>query len=269
MGDQQHDRHNAPIGFLDSGLGGLTIWDEVSAQLPRESTIYIGDHAYQPYGERSAPEIRRRVRLLIGFLLQKKVKMVVIACNTATVTGIDLYRRWYPRIPIIGVVPVVKTAVMLTKTKHIAVLSTPNTAGSAYQKRLIAMYAGDCTVENIGIPDLATSIERGDASEAIEKIVRKYLDPKVFRNVDVIVLGCTHYPFMKPVIARLVGGKIAIIDSGAAVGRHVGRVLDQEKLRSLSRTPYTEFYTTGDATQVSRIASGLLARALKFDYARL
>ena len=134
--------------------------------------------------------------------------MVVIACNTATVTGIDLYRRWYPRIPIIGVVPVVKTAVTLTKTKHVAVLSTPNTAGSAYQKRLITMYAGDCTVENIGIPDLATSIERGNASEAIEKIVRKYLDPKVFRNVDVIVLGCTHYPFMKPVIARLVGERL-------------------------------------------------------------
>ncbi|MDP1722633.1 MAG: glutamate racemase [Candidatus Gottesmanbacteria bacterium] len=269
MGDRQHDRQHAPIGFLDSGLGGLTIWDEVRSQLPSESTIYIGDHEYQPYGKRRAPEIRRRVKRLIGFLLQKKVKMVVIACNTATVTGIDLYRRWYPRVPIIGVVPVVKTAVSLTKTKHIAVLSTPNTAGSTYQKRLITMYAGDCTVENIGIPDLATSIERGDTNKAIEKIVRKYLDPVVLHTVDVIVLGCTHYPFIRPVIARLVGEKIRIIDSGAAVGRHVTRVLDQEQLRSVSHAPYTEFYTTGDAAQVSRVASGLLARALSFTYARL
>lgn len=269
MGDLQLDRQNAPIGFLDSGLGGLTIWDEVKAELPYESTIYIGDHVYQPYGERSASEIRRRVKLLIGFLLQKKVKMVVVACNTATVTGIDLYRQWYPRIPIIGVVPVVKTAVTLTKTKHIAVLSTPNTAGSTYQKRLIKMYARDCTVENIGIPDLATSIERGDTNKAIEQIVRNYLDPKALHAVDVVVLGCTHYPFIKPVIASLMGPKIRIIDSGAAVGRHVKRVLDQETLRSVSETPYTEFYTTGDEVQVSRVASGLLGRSLSFSYARL
>lgn len=269
MGDVHHDKSKAPIGFLDSGLGGLTIWDEVKSLLPGESTIYVGDHAYQPYGERSAPEIRYRVRLLINFLLQKKVKMVVIACNTATVTGIDIYRRWFPGIPIIGVVPVVKTAVTLTKTKHVAVLATPNTAGSTYQKRLINMFAGDCMVENIGIPDLATSIERGDCDDTIEKILRNNLDSIVLHTVDVIVLGCTHYPLIAPLIARIVGRKITIIDSGAAVGRHVKRVLDQEQLRSLSREPYTEFYTTGNSARVSRVASDLLGKPLTFSYARL
>lgn len=269
MGDLPNDKQMAPIGFLDSGLGGLTIWNEVTAQLPHESTIYIGDHAYQPYGERKAPEIRRRVRRLICFLVQKNVKMIVIACNTATVSGIALYRRWYPDIPIIGVVPVVKTAVAITSTRHIAILSTPNTARSAYQKRLLAMFAGSCAVENVGIPDLVPSLERGDPPHLIEKMVRSYLDRLSHLPVDVIVLGCTHFPLITPIIARIVGNKIAIIDSGAAVGRHVRRILEQERLLSPAQAPYTEFYTTGDQDRVSRVASGLFGKPYKFSYARL
>lgn len=258
-----------PIGILDSGLGGLTIWRELHTLLPHESMVYIGDHAYLPYGNRRRQEVRSRVKLLITFLRKKGAKCIVIACNTATVSGIDRYRRWFPRLPIIGVVPVIKTAVAITKTKHIAVFSTPNTAGSPYQKRLIAMFAGDCTVENIGIPDLATSIERGDTNEALEKILRNALDTLALRTVDVIVLGCTHYPLIAPLIARVVGGNIPIIDSAAAVGRHVKRIMDQEQLRSRSGTPYTEFYTTGDAGRISRVASRLFGKPFTFSYAHV
>lgn len=262
-------RREAPIGILDSGLGGLTIWREIRQQLPKESTIYIGDHAYLPYGGRSVRVIRQRVKYLITFLLKKGAKLIVVACNTATVAGIDTFRSWFPSVPIIGVVPVVKTAASLTKTKHVAVLSTPNTAASSYQERLIKSFADGCTVENIGVPDLVSLIEAGEADGRETAILHRFLDPLKKRNIDVIALGCTHYPFIKDAIRNIVGDEVAIIDSGGAVARHTARILDANRLRALGAKPYTVFYTTGDAKNVTRIASKLTGEHIKFIYGRV
>lgn len=258
---------NAPIGILDSGLGGLTIWQEIRRQLPDEPTIYIGDHAYQPYGARSSDSIRRRVKRLIAFLLDKGVKLIVVACNTATVAGIDRYRQWFPKVPIIGVVPAVKMAAAITKTKHIAVLSTPYTAASRYQKHLIRTFANGCRVENIGVPELVPRIENGEADEKISAFLRKYVG--TLGDVDVVALGCTHYPFITSRIKEVVGSWITIIDSGGAVARHVNRVLTAESLRSRGVLPYTMFYTTGDARRVTRVANILTGENIQFSYGRV
>lgn len=258
-----------PIGILDSGLGGLTIWREIRRALPRESTIYIGDHAYQPYGAHAAREIRLRVRRLIAFLLGKGAKLIVIACNTATVAGIDQYRAWFPNVPIVGVVPVVKTAAAMTKTKHIAVLSTPYTAASRYQKQLIKTFASGCNVENIGVPELVPLIEEGGSDGKMSVFLHQFLNSQKLNGVDVIALGCTHYPFIRPKIEEIVGSAVAIIDSGGAVARHAARILDTNKLRAAAGKPYTVFYTTGDANKVSRVAMKLTGERITFTYGRV
>lgn len=260
---------DAPIGILDSGLGGLTVWREIRRELPWESTIYVGDHAYQPYSHRSTQNIRRRVRRIIEFLLAKHVKLVVIACNTATVAGIDQYRLLFSHVPIIGVVPVVKTAAAITKTKHIAVLSTPYTAASSYQKRLIQTFANGCRVENIGVPELASLIEAGGGDSEQRNIIHQTLDPLKKKNIDVIALGCTHYPFVKHLIQRIAGSRVAVIDSGGAVARHTARILDANTLRSDTGTPYTIFYSTGNAKDVTEVARKLTGQALTFTYANV
>lgn len=266
---QVRQRADAPIGILDSGLGGLTIWREIRRELPHESTVYIGDHAYMPYGKRLAGEIRNRVKRLIGFLEGKNAKLIVVACNTATVAGIDSYRRWFPGVPIIGVVPVIKTAASMTKTKHVAVLSTPNTAASSYQKHLIKSFADDCTVENIGVPDLVSLIEEGAIGGRVERLLRQFISPKRMNGVDVIALGCTHYPFIWHKISKIVGKGVSIIDSAGAVARHTRRVLEAETLRWGSNKPYTVFYTTGDGARVSQVATKLMGARVRFEYARV
>ncbi len=260
---------NRPIGILDSGLGGLTIWREIRRQIPQESIIYIADHAYLPYGGRSAATIRRRVKRLTTVLLGKEAKLIVIACNTATVTGIDVYRTWFPGVPIIGVVPVVKTAAAITKTKHFAVLSTPYTAASRYQKHLIKTFANGCLVENIGVPTLVTLIEEGTTGNKVTGLLRNLFTSERMKGVDVVALGCTHYPFIRQQIAAIAGGDVAIIDSGGAVARHTARILDANRLRAEGAKPYTVFYTTGDAPRVSKIATKLTGEDIRFTYARV
>jgi len=261
--------HNDPIGILDSGIGGLTIWREIERLLSNESILYIGDHVYQPYSGKSVRVIRQRVKRLITFLLERQAKLIVVACNTATVAGIDVYRRWFPTVPIIGVVPVVKTAVSITKTKHVAVISTPYTASSSYQKWLIQSFANGCTVVNIGVPDLAAIIEQGKTGGREDAILHRYLDPITKKNIDVIALGCTHYPFIKETIQTVVGKGVAVIDSGGAVARHTARILDANKLRAGEGKPYTVFYTTGDAKNVTRIATELIGDPIRFTYVRV
>lgn len=258
-----------PIGILDSGIGGLTIWKEIARQLPNESILFVGDHAYQPYSDRLAGEIRRRVKQLIQFLVEKKVKLIVVACNTATVAGIDAYRRWFPTIPIIGVVPVVKMAASMTKTKHIAVISTPYTAASSYQKRLIKTFAEGSLVENIGVPELASYIEEGQTDGRVSRLIGQFLNPERMRGVDVIALGCTHYPFVRSMIEHIVGKDVAIIDSGGAVARHTARILEANRLRADEGKPYTVFYTTGGAKNVTRVASKLTGDPIRFTYVQV
>jgi len=251
--------NDAPIGILDSGSGGLSIWKEISSFLPYESIISLGDHGYMPYSNKTTEYIRDRVCRIIQFLCEKNTKLIVVACNTATVAGIEFYRKKFPRISIVGVVPVIKTAVQISKKQRIAVLSTKYTAQSIYQKKLIQQFAMGCEVEVIGSTRLVSLIEKGDLlSYEIGRELHKLLLSISEKNIDVLVLGCTHYPFVRDRIRAIVGESMAILDSGGAVARQVKRILEHNNALANAGTPVYQFFTTDDQEKARRVASVLL-----------
>lgn len=262
--------NNSPIGIVDSGFGGLSIYGSVVELLSYESTVYIGDHAYLPYGGKTKREIRARLRRLITFLVSKDVKLIVVACNTATIAGIDQYRIWFPQIPIIGVVPVVKTAAEISKRHAFAVLSTSFTAKSAYQRELIHKFAPTSRVYNLGCPNLLSFVEKGIVrGTSIDTELRSLLTPAVIRSIDVVVLGCTHYPFLRGAIRDIVGSGIRILDSGGAVARHVERIMQHNGIAAGIGKATRKFYSTGKQQSLSGVASTLLARKVIVEYAHI
>ncbi len=259
---------DSPIGIIDSGLGGLSVWKDITVLLPHESTLYVGDHAYVPYGNKGASFIRKRIIAILRWFTSQNVKLAVIACNTATVAGIDKYRKTFPKLPIIGVVPVVKTAAHDTKTGHFAVLTTEFTAKSSYHTDLIKQYAKDRHVTTIGCPNLVTLIEDGTVSgRVIHEELSKLLSPVKKSTIDIIALGCTHYPFIIREIQSIIGKNVRLLDSGEAVARHTKRILEHNNDLRVSETPPKHrLYTTGSATHVTRIASKLLARPISVNH---
>lgn len=261
---------NYVIGMIDSGLGGLSIWESVHSLMPKESICYVADHEFIPYGEKSIPFIKKRIIALIGYLTANRVKIIVIACNTATVAGIGYYRKIYPDIPIIGVVPVIKTAAGLTKTKRFAVLSTDFTAKSAYQNKLIRQFASDCRVYTIGCSDLVMLVEKGKTQlRDISKMLKQPLQYIKKNSIDVLILGCTHFSFLRDRIRDIVGSEVQIIDSAPAVARHVERILAQNGLLNNTNHTHYTFLTTGREASVDIIASKLLNRHVKFEHANI
>lgn len=257
------------IGIIDSGFGGLSIYQHIQALLPQHSTIYLGDHAYVPYSAKTKRVIQTRIRKIITFLLSQQVSLIVIACNTATVAGIDMYRKWFPTVPIVGVVPVIKTAVAITKTKNILVLSTPFTASSDYQKKLITQFAGNCTVYNVGCPNLVSYVESGNIYRlVVTKELRAILMSYMKNNIDVIALGCTHYPFLRDQIRAIVGESVHIFDSGGAVARQVVRIVEHNHMKP-EKSPHHEFYSTRQWTEASDIASRLIEKQIVIRYASI
>lgn len=260
--------NSGPIGIFDSGLGGLTIWQEIVKILPYESTLYLADHANFPYGEREEKDIRKLTTRALYWLVAKKVKLVVIACNSATVSGLDYYRQQFPEIPIIGVVPVIKTAVALTKTKTIAVLSTPLTAQSKYQQWLIKSFALGTKVYSLVSKDLVGFVEKGEIKgDKVEKLLRQDIYTHQNKEIDVLVLGCTHYPFLKQTLQRVIGKDMSIIDSGGAVARQVDRILTKLQMREGQGDPCHSFFTTKDKEKVTKISRLLLNKNVIFQQA--
>ncbi len=236
--------NNQPIGILDSGVGGLSIWKEVLSQLPNESTVYIGDSLHAPYGKRHADEIFRLARQLVAFLVAKQVKLVVVACNTITVNSIGNLRAAFPTMPIIGTVPVVKLAVHTTKNKRIGLLATSATVNSTYNKNLIATFAGDCTVITIGTDTLVPLIEQGREKQLVVAL-KKELKPFIDNHIDTIILGSTHFPLIREHIQKIMGANVHILDSGGAVARQVKRVLENNKTSGSAKRSSHLLYTTG------------------------
>jgi len=217
---------SAPIGFFDSGVGGLCIRDAVMKALPRESTVYIADSAYCPYGNRPAAEIRARARLLSERLLKKGCKAIVVACNTATAAAIDGLRARRPDVPFIGIEPAVKPAALHSKTGVVGVLATHGTFDGRLYRETCARFAADTTVLAVTADEFVTFVERGETdSPRVEKIVRKHLEPLLAAGADYIVLGCTHFPVLRPVMERVLAGRAAVIDPADAVARRVKSVL--------------------------------------------
>ena len=204
------------------------------------------------------------------YLSKHHSKLLVIACNTATVAGIDWYRTYMREIPIIGVVPVIKTAAQTSKTKKIIVLATDFTTKSSYQKELIKTFASDCKVTAIRAPQLVTEVERGEVnSSEIKQTVRNILGSKIAEGVDVIVLGSTHFTFLREVIRAIVGEGVAVLDSGGAVARQIKRVLEARSEIARKQKETHVFYTTGNPKRVSRVSTKLMGAPMTFVYAKL
>jgi len=241
----------APLGVFDSGVGGLSVLREIRARLPQESLLYVADSAHVPYGNKSPEFIIARSRTLGRFLLDHGAKALVIACNTATAAAAPILRADWPDVPIIGMEPAVKSAVAATRRGVVGVLATVGTIHSARFAALLDDFARDVRVVMQPAPGLAEAVEAGtlDTPET-RALVERHVRPLVDAGVDTIVLGCTHYPFLKPLIAALAGPDIALIDTGAAVARQVERRLAEKGLRHPADTGAgpapARFWTTGD-----------------------
>jgi glutamate racemase len=245
-----------PIGFFDSGVGGLSILREVRRLLPAESMVYLADNAHFPYGSLDADTLRQLAGRITAFLLGRDVKLVVVACNTATVHVLSHLRASYPDIPFVGVVPVVKPLALRTRVGVIAMLVTPATADSAYLAGLIADHAPGCRVVTVPCSGLAELVESGDiAGPSITPVLERLLAPVAASGADVLGLGCTHYPFLWGRIQRLVGPGVQILDSGYAVARRVRAVLTEMEALAPAGSPATyKLHSTGDPAPLARAA---------------
>lgn len=253
--------NSQPIGIIDSGVGGLSVWKEVVSLLPKESILYLADSANIPYGTKSPEEIAVLAKALVDFLISHDIKLLIIACNTMTVTCLDMLRQQYPALPIIGVVPVVKTASAVSKNKKIGILSTIATAQSAYQRELIEKFTQGFDVTNRGTDQLVPLVERGEvAGEAVMSVLKEELLPFQEAHVDALVLGCTHFPFLEEQMRQILGSHVAILDSDAAVARQTKRVLERNIMVSDTKSPSYSFYTTGDAKKFEKIAKKLVGK---------
>lgn len=246
-----------PIGVLDSGVGGLTILKEIFAELPYESTIYLGDSLNAPYGKRSSEDILALAKKLITFLLTKDVKLVVIACNTITVNGIEDLRAAFPQVPIIGTVPVIKTAAQLSKRKKIGVLVTGATALSSYNTKLIQKFADGAAVTVVGTNKLVPLIEKGKLAD-IPCILQEELQPFIEHKVDTVVLGSTHFSLIQKPIQFLLGPQVALLHSGGAVARQTKRILENNKALTSSRKVHHTIFTTGSVEAFQEVAKKVL-----------
>ena len=255
--------NNNPIGIFDSGVGGISVLKHIHALLPHEDLIYLADSKYAPYGNKTAQEITQRCLILSDDLLQKNVKAIVVACNTATAAAINELREIFD-IPIIGMEPAVKPAAEASKNGVIGVLATVGTLKSAQFAALLESYGRNVKVVTQGCVGLVECIERGELHTPETKaLIRLYTAPLLAEGADTIVLGCTHYPFVKEVIQDIVGEEITLIDTGAAVAKQLKRQLEENDLLSISQQKAeVHFWTNSEIENSQQVIEKLWANQL-------
>ncbi|MFV9552302.1 glutamate racemase [Algibacter sp. PT7-4] len=219
-----------PIGIFDSGVGGTSIWKEINTLLPFENTIYLADSANAPYGPKGKHAIIDLSIKNTDFLLRKNCKLIVVACNTATTNAIDYLRSNYD-IPLIGIEPAIKPAALQTKTNAVGILATKGTLSSELFSKTSTLFANHIkVVEQIG-DGIVELIENGKLqSNEMKLLLKKYLSPMIIANIDYLVLGCTHYPYLIPMLTELLPKHVKIIDSGEAVARQTKAILEKHDI---------------------------------------
>jgi glutamate racemase len=255
---------DSPIGIFDSGFGGLSVYREVRQMLPTEDVIYVADGAYVPYGSRTPEEIIERSDRIARYLIDRGVKLVIVACNTASAYAIDVLRERYPAIPFIGLEPAVKPAVAQTITGQIGVLATPRTVSGERLHRLIERWAGGVTVNRVAGEGMVELVEAGVLEgPAVDSVIRPLLDQMLKVRCDVIVLGCTHYPFLRRPIMEYVGADVRVIDSGVAIARRALSLLQSSGVRREGGEAGSfRLLTTAPPEETSRVATALLGREI-------
>lgn len=262
------DTSQAPIGVFDSGVGGLTILRELFRELPAERFVYFGDTGHCPYGVRSVAQIQHLSLAAARFLLDRRAKVIVVACNTASVAALAELRQALP-VSLVGVVPAVKPAAERTRTGIIGIAATEASAHGEYLRGLIHAHAHGVRVLAAGCPRLVELVEAGtlDGPEAVAA-VRGYIQPMLDAGIDLLVLGCTHFPAMRAAFERVAGPAVSVIDSGAAIARQTRRVLQRGGLLAdpdaapamQPRAPDAsdEFWCSSDVAAFERVASMVL-----------
>lgn len=247
------------IGFIDSGVGGLTVVKEAMRQLPNESIYYVGDTARCPYGPRPEDQVRKFTWEMTHFLLDKDIKMLVIACNTATAAALkDIKKKL--AIPVIGVIlPGSRAAIKATHTNRIGVIGTEGTVKSNQYKKMIHSKDTKALVTSLACPKFVPLVESNEYSSAIaKKVVAETLRPLKNEGLDTLILGCTHYPLLRPIIQNTLGDSVTLIDSGAETVSEVSTILDYFNLAVDSQNKEKSernFYTTGSTQMFHAIAS--------------
>jgi glutamate racemase len=234
-----------PIGVFDSGVGGLSVVRAIRQQLPNESILYFGDQEHVPYGSRPKEQVREYSESITRFLLNHGSKMIVVACNTASAAALLFLRREFPQVSFVGMEPAVKPAVENTRTGVVGVLATPATFQGALYASVVERFAGNVILLQNTCSGLVQQIEQGIlVGEKIHTILESALRPMLDQNIDTVVLGCTHYPFVIPIIQEIVGANVRVIDPAPAIARQVTRLLDVAAKRSPRKYPITLRYFT-------------------------
>jgi len=257
--------NDAPLGVFDSGLGGLTVARALFERLPRESVIYFGDTARVPYGPKSADTVRRYSSEILKFLLERGVKMVVVACNTSTAHALEHLRKISP-VPVIGVIePGARAAVAASKGGTLGIIGTVGTISSGAYQRAIGELNAQAKVAGVACPLFVPLVEEGWLDHpATELVAREYLTPLTAAAVDAVVLGCTHYPLLKQVLARVLGPNVTLIDSGGETAKAVQEALESKTLQAGdSRAPTHHFVVSDDAPRFRKVGATFLGDRLR------
>jgi glutamate racemase len=255
-----NNKAEAPIGVFDSGVGGLSVLRAVRQILPNEDLIFLADQVNVPYGQRSLEEVRHLSEGITRYLLGEGAKLIVVACNTASAAALHFLRQAFPHTTIVGMEPAVKPAAEQTRTGVVGVLATPATFQGALYASVVERFAQGVTVLQDTCPGLVMEIEEGQLdTPRVKSILRAALIPMLQKNIDTVVLGCTHFPFVIPQIETIVGPGVRVIDPAPAIARQVRRLLESQKRMNPGSQPgVSHFLTTGDSAKLEQLLVELL-----------
>lgn len=250
----------SPIGIFDSGVGGLSVLRAIRTQMPEESVLYFGDQGHIPYGPRPMEQIRDFSQAITNFLLEHDAKIIVVACNTASAAALKYLRENFPSIQFVGMEPAVKPAAETTQTGKVGVLATPATFQGALYASVVERFANGVELFQNTCNGLVQQIEQGNLNgDETRRILEGALHPMLEKNIDTVVLGCTHYPFVIPLIQEVVGEKVRVIDPAPAVAKQVKRRLEAVGLENESSgIGKVKFYTSGDPEELKSLLPVLL-----------
>ena len=248
-----------PIGLFDSGVGGISVLREVQRLLPQEQLIYYADSGHCPYGGKPREQIIERASVITEFLLGQGAKLIVVACNTATIAAVEHLRATYP-VPFVGMEPAVKPAVAQTRSGVVGVLATGAALAGEKFHNLVAAHAQGVRMITQPCPGLVECVERGELDgPGPRSLLMRYTEPLLKAGADTLVLGCTHYPFLRPLIAEIVGPDVILLDTGEAVARQTRRVLEREQLLNDHGAGGISWHTSGDAAEFERLHQLLMS----------
>jgi glutamate racemase len=253
-------KKQATIGIFDSGVGGLSVLREIRKQLPDARLIFLADQAHVPYGPRSLEQVREFAEGITRYLLSENAKLIVVACNAASAAALHHLRQMFPEVPFVGMEPAVKPAVEHTHSGKVGVLATPATFQGALYASVLERFAQGVIILQDTCPGLVAQIEAGELdTPATRQILERALRPMLAQGIDTVVLGCTHYPFVIPVIKEIVGKTVRVIDPAPAVARQVARVLEAHDKTSCEQQPrHIRYLTTGDSIRLQALLDKLI-----------